>query len=384
MKTYLIYPANSELKNGFFHISDDNYKNVYEYNELNEFESLTQQDRLIYLLPSSLVNSISFIENNKLSAENNIANFISEIDTKLINQVSDNKFFLNKDVGYVLNKSIYQKINSQLSTLKCRIIMCPDYFLNKRNKEDTITEFNNKYLFAFGDGTGTLIDFKSLQQYLYLVQQSFPNFDPYISIQNKDAQKLLKDFKNKSTFSISQLIEKDLNVLPNLYKFDISFKNIMKRLNFRRSEIYLSIALMLSMISIPYILIAQNNKYTNIYQEETFNIFKKVDKNTKRVVTPKIQIDQLINQIPISYRQTNNNVNDLKDLEFLLSLGDKFINTGEIDFTNKTAILLIKDMPEIQYKLISGISNKFGVLVLEDDISVSNSLASGLIKIKFK
>ena len=41
-------------------------------------------------------------------------NFISEIDTKLINQVSDNKFFLNKDVGYVLNKSIYQKINSVL------------------------------------------------------------------------------------------------------------------------------------------------------------------------------------------------------------------------------------------------------------------------------
>ena len=52
MKTYLIYPANSKLENGFFHVSDDNYKNIYDFNNLSEFESLTHKDRLIYLLPS--------------------------------------------------------------------------------------------------------------------------------------------------------------------------------------------------------------------------------------------------------------------------------------------------------------------------------------------
>ena len=41
-------------------------------------------------------------------------------------------------------------------------------------------------------------------------------------------------------------------------------------------------------------------------------------------------------------------------------------------------------MPEVQYKLIAGLSNTFNVLVLEDDISVSSSLASGLIQIKFE
>ena len=41
-------------------------------------------------------------------------------------------------------------------------------------------------------------------------------------------------------------------------------------------------------------------------------------------------------------------------------------------------------MPEIQYKLMSGIADRFNVLILEDETSVSSSLASGLIKIKFE
>jgi len=385
MKTYIIYPANSKLENGFFHVSDDNYKNVQKFDHLDEFEFLTHKDKLIYLLPSSLVNCQSFKENDQLSIENNIANFIAEIDTKLINEVSDNKFFINKDVGYVLKKTIYQKINSQLGSLKCKVILLPDYFLNYLNKGDTITEFNNKYLFAFNDGTGTSIELESLEQYLHLLKNSLPNFNPYVSIKNKDANNLLKEFKNKLSFSLDQIAEQDFKTLPNLYKFNISFKNIIKRLNFTKPELYLCAALLVSMISIPYILIAQNNKYTSIYEQETFKIFKKIDKNTKRVVTPKVQIDELMKQIPISYNSKNNNYsNDLKGLEFLTSFGDKFINKAEIDLNTKTATMDIKDMPEVQYKLISDISKRFNVLVLDDEISISNSLASGLIKIKFE
>ena len=43
-----------------------------------------------------------------------------------------------------------------------------------------------------------------------------------------------------------------------------------------------------------------NNKQINIYESETFNIFKTIDKNTKKVVTPKIQMDQLVEQISVS------------------------------------------------------------------------------------
>jgi len=384
MKTYLIYPANSKLENGFFHVSDDNYKNIYDFNNLSEFESLTHKDRLIYLLPSSLVNSRGFDTNNKLSDENNVANFISEIDTQLINQVSENKFFINKDVGYVLEASIHKKINSQLSSLKCKVILMPDYLLNNKKNEDTITEFNNKFLFAFSDGSGTSIDFESLDQYIDVIKSSLPGFNPSIYVENSLANNVLKDFKNKSSFSLREFTKNDFNNLPNFYKFNISLKNVVKKFNLSRIELYLSAALIISIFSIPYILISQNNKYMNTYEQETFKIFKKIDKNTKRVVTPKAQIDQLMSQVPSSYSSKNNNSNNLKDFEFLISLGDKYINDAEIDIPNKTATLTIKDMPEVQYKLIAGLSNTFNVLVLEDDISVSSSLASGLIQIKFE
>ena len=384
MKTYIIYPAKTDLKNGYYHVSDDSFTNAHNFFDLSEFESLTHQDRLIYLLPSSLINNISYEENNKISDENNIANFVSEIDTQIINQVSENKFFIKNNVGYVLKKTTYEKINAQLSSLKCKVILIPDYFVNNKKTEDRITEFNNNYLFSFSDGTGTSVDSNSLEDYLLLVKKSLPNFNPSINIQNKDAQDTLKNFKNKSKFSLGAFAEQDFNALPNFYKFNVSVKNLIKRFNFSRTEIYLYTALIVFMLSMPYILIAQNNKYANTYEEETFKVFKKIDKNTKRVVTPKAQIDQLINQIPESYRTKNNSYNNLEDFEFLVSLGDKYINAVDINIANQIATITIKDMPEIQYQLISGIADRFNVLILEDEISVSSSLASGLIKIKFE
>ena len=139
MKTYIIYPAKTDLKNGYYHVSDDSFTNAHNFFDLSEFESLTHQDRLIYLLPSSLINNISYEENNKISDENNIANFVSEIDTQIINQVSENKFFIKNNVGYVLKKTTYEKINAQLSSLKCKVILIPDYFVNNKKTEDTVS-----------------------------------------------------------------------------------------------------------------------------------------------------------------------------------------------------------------------------------------------------
>ena len=64
-------------------------------------------------------------------------------------------------------------------------------------------------------------------------------------------------------------------------------------------ELYLCTFLIFCSLSLPYLFVSQNNKQISIYESETFNIFKAIDKNTNRVVTPKIQIDQLLNQISL-------------------------------------------------------------------------------------
>ena len=203
-------------------------------------------------------------------------------------------------------------------------------------------------------------------------------------MQDKKAQKLLGGHKSKASSNLFQeLAIKDFNSLPNLFKFNISIKNIIKKMNFKKLELYAFGALMALMIATPYTLIALNNNYEDIYKQETFNLFKKLDKNTKRVVTPKLQIDQLINQIPDSY-QTYNNEDNLKNLEFLTSLGEQFIDKVEIDFNTNSAKITLKSMPEIQYNLIRNIVSKFNITILDEDITLAKNLASGLITIEFK
>jgi len=53
----------------------------------------------------------------------------------------------------------------------------PDYFLNRQYGKDTITEFNNKFLFSFKNGTGSSIEHDSLNQYIETVKNSYPDFD---------------------------------------------------------------------------------------------------------------------------------------------------------------------------------------------------------------
>ena len=58
MKTYLTYPTSSDLNCGIFHKDEDNYKKSNIFNNFSEFESLTHEDMLIYLIPSNLTTEV--------------------------------------------------------------------------------------------------------------------------------------------------------------------------------------------------------------------------------------------------------------------------------------------------------------------------------------
>ena len=134
----------------------------------------------------------------------------------------------------------------------------------------------------------------------------------------------------------------------------------------------------------PNLLIYQNNKNTNIYESETFNIFKKIDKNIKRVVSPTNQIDQLIQQIPINLNSTNLiNKEKFNNLDFVISLGDKFIDNVEINFNDNIAVLSLDETPKLQYNLIKNISTRFDISIIDEDIRLTPNTVSGKVKIRF-
>ena len=381
MDTFVAHPHNLDFNNGSFYKSLDNYKKANNFKDFKDFESLSHKDKLIYLLPSSIIGSYPFQKNKKLSAQNNMANFMSEIDGFIVNDVSENEFFIFDDVGFVINKGLYKTLNTSLNKLKCKIILVPDYFLNKKTDTNTITEFNNRFLFSFDDGTGASTDLDSLKQYLAMVESRYINFEP--NVYSSKPIKELDGYNQNENISIANFVQEIKDDLPSIFKFEFSMQNIFNKLNFSKIELYACILLLASSISLPYVLNAQNNKQINMYETEIFNILKMIDKNTKRVVTPKVQIDQLIEQIPGSSKiQPSRDESKFDNFSFMISLGEKYIDAIEIDFTSNQATLDLLKLPQIQYAVIKNTVDTFDINIIDEDIINENKEISGQIKIE--
>jgi len=382
MNTIVAYPDNLSFSNGKYHHSSDNYKQTNTFSNLNEFDSLSQKDTLIYLVPSSIISSYVFENNQNLSKQNNLANFISDIDSFIVDDISKNKFFIFNENSFVINKTLYEELNTMLNTLNCKILVLPDYFLNRQFGKDTITEFNNKFLFSFKNGTGSSIEHDSLNQYIETVKINYPDFDPIIYCDSD--VKDLKTFKIRKKFNISDFVKNKNDKEPNLFKFEVSIKNIFNKLNFTRMELYLCTFLIFCSLSLPYLFVSQNNKQISIYESETFNIFKAIDKNTNRVVTPKIQIDQLINQISLTpLAEIDNPISNFTNLNFLVSLGENYLKSVDIDFNSNEAVLSLEGLPEIQYRLIKNTVGSLNVEIISENVASNENLISGEIKIGF-
>ena len=382
MNTIVAYPDNLSFSNGKYHHSSDNYKQTNTFSNLNEFDALSQKDSLIYLVPSSIISSYVFENNQNLSKQNNLANFISDIDSFIVDDISKNEFFIFNENSFVINKTLYEELNTMLNTLNCKILVLPDYFLNRQFGKDTITEFNNKFLFSFKNGTGSSIEHDSLNQYIETVKINYPDFDPIIYCDSD--VKDLKTFKIRKKFNISDFVKNKNDKEPNLFKFEVSIKNIFNKLNFTRMELYLCTFLIFCSLSLPYLFVSQNNKQISIYESETFNIFKAIDKNTNRVVTPKIQIDQLINQISLTpLAEIDNPISNFSNLNFLVSLGENYLKSVDIDFNSNEAVLSLESLPEIQYRLIKNTVGSLNVEIISENVASNENLISGEIKIGF-
>ena len=382
MNTIVAYPDNLSFSNGKYHHSSDNYKQTNTFSNLNEFDSLSQKDTLIYLVPSSIISSYVFENNQNLSKQNNLANFISDIDSFIVDDISKNEFFIFNENSFVINKTLYEELNTMLNTLNCKVLVLPDYFLNRQFGKDTITEFNNKFLFSFKNGTGSSIEHDSLNQYIETVKINYPDFDPIIYCDSD--VKDLKTFKIRKKFNISDFVKNKNDKEPNLFKFEVSIKNIFNKLNFTRMELYLCTFLIFCSLSLPYLFVSQNNKQISIYESETFNIFKAIDKNTNRVVTPKIQIDQLINQISLTpLAEIDNPISNFSNLNFLVSLGENYLKSVDIDFNSNEAVLSLESLPEIQYRLIKNTVGSLNVEIISENVASNENLISGEIKIGF-
>ena len=372
------------------HVQDDSFESINLYNchepdkavisvnGIKGIKGLSDDDDLIFLLPSNLVTSYKFIQNKDISTQINLANFISEIDSKLVGQVSDNEYIFHDKNVFVIDKKTLVEINTSLSTINASIFLIPEYFANPISGLDSITQLNTKLLFHYSDGTGFGIDEYFLDQYLDIVLNNKPDYEPTIFASSK----ILSDRFKKSTpfegFSFSSFLKVDLKNLPNLFKQQISFELLKNKLSFSKFQAAACLASSIVLLSAPSFLIYKNNSDALIYTSATYNIFKSINKDIKKVVAPKAQIDELVNGVP---KGAAPNIK-LPNLDIFYTLGSKYLTKSSINLETKVASIVIDSMPEIQFSLMQSASSQFNIYIIDKDVTSINGLVSGAIELR--
>ena len=353
---------------------------MFNISSLAELNILNESDRLLVLIPSSTVTSYEFEENKSLSKQINIANFISEVDSSFADPVSNNDYFLHNNAAYVVDKFFLKNLNTSLSELNTNIYVLPEYLINVVEGNDVITEFEGRFMISYSNKTGFALDHNSLSQYIEIVLNKNPNFNPLIFSTNND---LLNRFgekvKNKS-FDISSIDLSDINNLPNFFKLQISLSLFSKKMNLSKIQIAISLLALFIVMAGPKYLIYKNNTNAKIYSSSTFSIFKAIDKDVNRVIAPKSQIDQILEQLP----ESNFSSVELPNLDIFLKYGANYISDISIDVNTSVISIKINSMPDFQFNILKNNAERFNINIINDDLNSIDGFINGILKVGYR
>ena len=380
MSLYIAHILNINTDSINVYEQTNSKSSMFNISSLAELNILNESDRLLVLIPSSTVTSYEFEENKSLSKQINIANFISEVDSTFADPVSNNDYFLHNNAAYVVDKFFLKNLNTSLSELNTKIYVLPEYLINVVEGNDVITEFEGRFMISYSNKTGFALDQNSLSQYIEIVLNKNPNFNPLIFSTNKD---LLNRFGEKVTnksFDISSIDLSDINNLPNFFKLQISLSLFSKKMNLSKIQIAISLLALFIVMAGPKYLIYKNNTNAKIYSSSTFSIFKAIDKDVNRVIAPKSQIDQILEQLP----ESNFSSVELPNLDIFLKYGANYISDISIDVNTSVISIKINSMPDLQFNILKNNAERFNINIINDDLNSIDGFINGILKVGYR
>ena len=380
MNFYIAHILNSNCD--FIHLHNITDKNEPKrtLNSIKELFNIKSIDQLLVLIPATEVTSYKFIKNKSLSDQVNTANFISDIDINLIDSISDNEYVLTDEAAYVVNKNFMTKLNQQLSNLNYKVFITPEYLINSSELYDSITQIENTFMFSYKDKTGFAVSDENLNQYLDIVSNEKPDFNPKIFSTYENLNNRYQSSGASQKFDLQDVSIEKVKSLPNFFKMNVNLSLIIKKMSFTKMQLVVSILSLLLITFTPYYLIYKNNYQSKIYKDATLNIFSSISKDIKRVVSPKNQIDQILKNTPKDYRA------DIKlpDLELFFKYGEKYFSEIIVDVQNSSARISVNAMPSLQFNILKKTSEKFDFRVLDQNIEIKDDNINGVIEIKYE
>ena len=379
MSQYIAHILNSNADSINVYEITNAKSSVFNISSFTDLNILNETDSLIVLIPSSRVTSYEFEENKSLSKQINIANFVSEVDSVFADPVSTNDYFIQNNAAYVVDKMFLKNLNTSLSELNTHIYVLPEYLINAVKGEDVITEFEDRFMISHSNKTGFALNHNSLDQYLEIVLNKNPNFNPVVFSTNKELVNRFNEKATNKSLDLSSIKLSEVIKLPNFFRYQISLSLLIKKMNLSKTQFILSLLALLIVIAGPRYLINENNTNARLYSSSTFNIFKAIDKNVNRVIDPRSQIDQILKQLPES------NVSSVKlpNLDVFLKYGSKYISDISLDANTSIASIKINSMPEFQFNILKNNAERFNINITDDDLILNDGLINGILKVGY-
>ena len=331
---------------------------------------IDEESDLIYLIPSSLVSSYV---NDVGTDKNSEAAFLSDKEDNIVDDISNVAIKISDKYGYLINKSLIDDINNDLSAVRSKTFVYPDYLLFK-SEGDSIFFNEENAVFHYADGTGTSVNKNYVDQYIELIKTE-REFNPKLYTSDANASNELEYVE------LSKLHDDLINShqeLDTLFKFKYSISSILNKSSLSKSQISVMAICLISLISLPPLILGSIKNNTNTYKAETAKLFNSISNNITRVIEPRSQIDSLLGE-----KFNSKNEIEIPNIDFIYRLGGVYVNKIDIDFKINTATVQIQEMPKMQLSLITSMGDTFGIKVIDQSLQESSSGASGTIVISF-
>ena len=331
---------------------------------------IDEESDLIYLIPSSLVSSYL---NDVGTDKNSEAAFLSDKEDNIVDDISNVAIKISDKFGYLINKRLIDDINNDLSAVRSKTYVYPDYLLF-RSEGDSIFFNEENAIFHYADGTGTSLNKNYVDQYIELIKTE-REFNPKLYTSDANASNELEYVE------LSKLHDDLINShqeLDTLFKFKYSISSILNKSSLSKSQISVMAICLISLISLPPLILGSIKNNTNTYKAETAKLFNSISNNITRVIEPRSQIDSLLGE-----KFNSKNEIEIPNIDFIYRLGGVYVNKIDIDFKINTATVQIQEMPKMQLSLITSMGDTFGIKVIDQNLQESSSGASGTIVISF-
>ena len=386
MTNYFIHFNDLDLSSLKLYSYEDGASSIQKLLLENIYEHIYANGNIYIMLPSALFGFKK--SDNSLGLKDEVlqANILSEIEDRIISDVSTLKFYYHKDLELAswIDSKIIKFISNKFNDFDGEVFIFPEHFLCSF-KQNTIHISHDSFICSFKDMTGFSGSHKSLSSYISILKSENINLLEFKYLKENDEvsnaclddlkpiiytkEKLHADFLSQNHFKQS-----------NFFKRKLSLSYFKSKLKLTYFEAYVSATCMLVLFFAPLGIPFFINSSIESYQVKTLEIFRQLDPNFKRIVNARAQVDALTREIPQQNYISNQ---DLELLQYLEQLNDESVQEIKIDLLTSSIDVLLDGLSSYKLQLIKELFTSESLIFSDDALVEKNNKIYGNLRVTY-